>query len=153
MTMPTRAETLSNDLIAAVAGPARGDETSSRALIRRARERAEERIRDELKQKLDGTAGEHAATAAGARAAPGASTAKMEPRPPPPTAPVRSLRLRLPNGKQRRASVTPALVRYRDLEALRETTADNDRRAFQSLGRHRRALDEVARTLDELARA
>jgi hypothetical protein len=141
MTMPTSDSALpSSDLVAAVAGAARGDRTQIRAVFERARQRVEQRARDELRRQLDGDTG----------AGTGAPAAKLVPRPPPRLAPPRPVNIRLSNGRRMRVTMTPAPARHGDLAALSRVTADNDRRAFQALRRHGRALDELARCQAEL---
>jgi len=129
----------SNDL-ASVAGAPVGDRTQARALFERARQRVEQRARDELRRRVDGDAG------AGA----GAAAATPAPRPPPNRAPARSVRIGLPDGRQLRVTMTPAPARQDDLAALSRVTADNDRRAFQELRRQGQALDALEKRVAEL---
>jgi hypothetical protein len=141
MTMPTSTETSpSNDLVAQVLAAARGDPAQRRALLDRARQRIEQRSLDELRARFGDRAG----------TSPGATARKLVPRPPPRMQPSRSLRIRAPGGRQQRVTMAPVPARHGDLAALGQVTADNDRRAFQELRRHGRALDELARCQAQL---
>ncbi|MEP6918027.1 MAG: hypothetical protein ABJC89_20435, partial [Acidobacteriota bacterium] len=122
----------------AVADALHGDRTGLRAIVAGARERAQDRALDSItSRRQQGTSEPIPAPAA---------------YPTPRAAADRSVQLRLPNGRRLRAMLSPGIARRGDLSAVARASAENDRRAFVALRRHRSAINGLARSQEALSR-
>ena len=105
------------------------------------RQRAQERAREELRNRPD------------ARRAPGpAAAAAAAPQPTPRPGPDWPVEIRLSNGRRLRAVLTPAAARRSDLAAFGRVSAANDRQALAAIQRQGEALESLKRSHEELAR-
>jgi len=127
------------NLVAAVADVLRGDHESLNRIVADARERTRERLLDALiprpSDRPDG----------GAIPAPIA-------RPVPHPRSDREINIRLRDGRQLRARIAPAMARRQDLAALARASADNTRRTFDALRRHRDEIGRLVQSRDDLGK-
>jgi hypothetical protein len=127
------------DLVAAVADALRGDRGSLSRIVDNAKERTRERLLDALAP----------AAPDPKRPVPGpAPAARSMPRP----APDREIEIRLRSGRRLRARIAPAVARRQDLVAVARVSADNTRRAFDTLRRHRGAIAGLKQSNEDLAK-
>lgn len=74
----------------------------------------------------------------------------LTPRPMPPLSPPRPVQLVLPDGRNLRVALGPAVGQHADLVAVRRVSADNDRRAFQAIARLEASQRDLERKVAEL---
>jgi hypothetical protein len=121
------------------------DSSTSRigAMVDQARERIRERARDAVRGGVSAVSSSRAA----------APTAQppLTPKPLPSPQGDHPIAIRLRNGRNVQAVLTPAVARRSDLEALSRASAENDRRCFSALRRQRDTIHRLARTQRELA--
>src|SRR5260221_10660930 len=125
----------SHDLLAAAAHALRGDRTRVRDLLAGVKERAEDRARDAIAQRLEG-ARQTVAPTAPATPLPKPAVPRLAPK----VAPDWPVDIRFADGRRLRATIAPGVARRRDLVALSRVGEANDRRAFAAIAHQRESL-------------
>lgn len=133
---PDASSAPTGDVLRAVGSALRGDRGGAAARLAKAQAGLERRGR----QALRGAPAPRTATPAGPR-----------PIPLPPLVPLRQVPLRLPDGRQVRLTLAPAVARYRDLVAVARVGDANAGRVFAELAKQRRAIDNLADSQRALA--